>query len=90
MTSLVAEAQVDDVPEGKHVLAILDKTGDTKIIWDPDDENEVANARRTFEDLKAKGFSAYSVNRRGNKDAVVNEFDPDAEKLILTPALVGG
>lgn len=88
--SLVTEAQVDDVPEGKHVIAILDKTGDTKIIWDPTNEVEVENARRTFDDMKAKGFTAYSVNRRGDKDAVVREFDPDAQKLILTPALVGG
>ena len=88
--TLATEATLSDVPEGRKVLAILDSTGDTRIIWDPDNEDEVANARETFNRLVKKGFQAYSVKRDGKKNAVVRDFDPEAEKLILAPALVGG
>jgi len=71
-------------------MAILDKTGDTKIIWDPDNEAEVENAERTFKDLKKDGFVAYSVKRNGKKDGIIHDFDPDAGKIIMAPRMVGG
>lgn len=71
-------------------LVILDHTGDTKIIWDPDKADEVETARQTFDKLRKKGYMAYSVKRNGDKGEVVREFDPNVEKLILAPAMVGG
>lgn len=71
-------------------LLVLDVSGDTKIIWDPDKPEEVENARETFNRLRKKGYAAYSVNRKGDKGEVIREFDPEAEKLILAPATVGG
>lgn len=71
-------------------MEIMDRTGDTKVIWDRSNEDEVENARRTFKDLKKKGYIAYAVKADGDKGKVVSEFDPEAEKLILTPALRGG
>lgn len=71
-------------------LIILDQTGDTKIIWDPEKPDEVEHARETFNKLKKKGYLAYSVNRKGDKGEVLREFDPEAEKMILAPQTVGG
>ena len=71
-------------------LRILDKSGDTKILWDSAQDDEVDAARRTFDDLKKKGYLAYSVDKKGNKGEVIKKFDPDAEKIIMSPALVGG
>lgn len=93
MTTLVDAADhiFDEAPEGRGVMAVLNRTGDTKVIWDPDVPHEVANARRTFDEMtREKGYSAFSVNRKGDKDKKVTSFDPDAEALILAPALVGG
>lgn len=92
MTTVVEEANRTDegVPEGHGVMACLDKTGDTRVIWDPENEGEVASARRTFDELKAKGYSAFSVKKNGDKDKLIHRFDPAAEKIILAPALVGG
>jgi hypothetical protein len=72
------------------VLEAMDDTGDTKTIWDKDNPDEVEMARRTFDDLKARGYMAYSVDKEGEPDSVVNEFDPNAERLILRPAMAGG
>lgn len=74
----------------KRELIILDHTGDTKIIWDPDKPIEVEHARKTFDDMKAKGYLAYRVNAKGDKGEVLKRFDPEAEKMILAPQTVGG
>jgi hypothetical protein len=89
MTTLVEEANRVEEP-GTHVMVKLDETGDTRIIWDPENEVETASAERTFDELKKKGYQAFSVKRNGDKDKVIRTFDPEAEKLILAPALVGG
>lgn len=71
-------------------MAILDATGDTKVIWDPHNPDEVAAAKAQFDTLKKKGFIAYTVNKKGDKGEVIREFDPNAEKIILSPPLAGG
>lgn len=74
----------------KGQMSIMDRSGDTKVIWDSDNADEVANAERTFNDLKKKGYVAYAVKGDGDKGKVVGEFDEGLEKLILAPALAGG
>ena len=71
-------------------LAVMDRTGDTKVMWAAENEDEVANAKRTFDDLKKKGYMAYSVKRNGDKGEQVREFDATAEKLIMAPPMQGG
>jgi hypothetical protein len=68
----------------------MDGTGDTKIIWDATKKDEVDIAREAFNKLKKKGYSAFEVKKGGDKGTKIDEFDPDAEKLIMTPALQGG
>lgn len=73
------------------LMEVIDHTGDTRIIWDRDNPAEVENAKRTFSDLRKKGYIAYSVSgKSGEKGKVINEFDEDAERLILAPAVAGG
>lgn len=72
-------------------MAVMGRSGDTKVIWDADNETEVENARRTFKELTGKGFAAWSVKgRNGDKDHRITEFDPEAERVILVPPMVGG
>lgn len=72
-------------------MAIIDGTGDTKLIWDSDKQDEVANARRTFNELKAKKYVAFQVTgREGEKGERMTEFDPEAERMIMVPPMVGG
>ena len=55
--------------EEKHEISIMDPTGDTKVIWDPENEDEVEYARETFDKfVNEKGFAAFNVGRRGKKD----------------------
>lgn len=71
-------------------LVILDQTGDTKVMWSKDNQDEVDAAKETFSRLKKKGYWAYAVKKNGDKGEVVQDFDPDAEKLIMAPRMVGG
>jgi hypothetical protein len=71
-------------------MRVMGRKGDTRIIWNPDNADEVAQARKTFDDLKSKRFVAYTVSPGGGKGEQVSEFDPGAEKMILAPPMAGG
>jgi hypothetical protein len=71
-------------------MAVMDHTGDTKTIWDTDDPVQVEVARDTFNKLKKKGYIAYKVKKDGEKGEMMREFDPEAGKVIMSPAMAGG
>lgn len=75
---------------GKGELVIIDRSGDTKIIWDSNNTDEVEAARKTFTDLRAKGYLAYKTDKKGEKAEQIHTFDPKAERIILSPAMQGG
>lgn len=92
MTTLAAEAnRVEDFGDNTGVMVILDRSGDTKHIWDRRNPDEVQVMRDLFNTMtQEKGMQAWSVSRKGDKDRRITEFDPQAEKVIFAPALVGG
>jgi len=71
-------------------LRVLDRTGDTKLIWDTDKQDEVDAAEAMFNKLTKKGYLAYTVKKGGKKGEQVKKFDPELEKIILSPVVVGG
>ena len=82
----------DDVEweEGKIVIAVLDSTGDTKRVWDKNNEDEVEDARASFDRLKKKGYVAFHVGKDGEKTEQMRTFDASAERVIMVPPLAGG
>jgi len=72
-------------------LAVMNDTGDTKLIWSQGNADEVAAAREMFDKLRKKGFVAYSVKGRdGEKNEIIREFDPASERIIMAPPMQGG
>ena len=71
-------------------IAVMDRTGDTKWIWDANNPDEVEVAREAFEKLRKKGYLIYRVNKLRNKGEAMNTFDAKAEKMIAVPPVVGG
>ncbi len=91
MTSELTHEAFDAPPDGKHWMAITNETGDTKVLWSKDNEDEVENARRTFKDMRKKGYTAFRVTgKNGEPGEQMNEFDPDAERIIFTKPQAGG
>lgn len=72
------------------IMATMNSSGDLKTIWDRDRADEVGAARAQFNSMRAKGYMAYKVNRKGEKGEVIDTFDPNAETIILAPPLRGG
>lgn len=75
----------------RHTLHRLDETGDTITSWNRMDDLEVAAAKSVFDSLRGEGYMAYRLDGDGGGGgAVLKDFDPDAQQIILSPPLVGG
>jgi hypothetical protein len=69
----------------------LDRSGDQRVMWDSDNEDEVAAAENTFDDLTGKGYMAYKAEgKKGTQGEQIRRFDPDAERIILVAPHAGG
>ena len=66
------------------------KAGDTKVVFDPENEDEVSAAKATFDKLVAKGYTAFHVKDKGEAGSKMKAFDPEAGKIILVPKMQGG
>jgi hypothetical protein len=67
-----------------HEMRIMGFVGDTKLTWET--ETEIETAAEEFERLIQEGYKAFDVK----KHAVIEEFDPEAEKIILAAPISGG
>ena len=73
-------------------MRILSAEGDTKVIWDPENDDECDAAEAQFNKLKKAGFTAFEVDKKGKakKSNRVDEWDPELGKLIMVPQARGG
>ena len=90
MSSITQEKDLTEVPEGYGLLSIADPTGDTRLMWDPRNKDEVETAKAAFKKAQDKGMLAYLVGEDGEQGEVIREFPKKAGKLIMTRQLVGG
>ena len=80
-----------------HIMKVMDRNGHTTVTWDPREPSSVNDARREFERLVGEGYSAFSMNVVSENGIIVeekgervDEFDPQAGKLMMVPQLRGG
>lgn len=81
-----------EVPPGNGAFAVMGIEGDTKHIWDRNNEAEIAAARALFETLvNEKKYLAFKVTADGEKgEGPIREFDPNEERYIFSPPIAGG
>lgn len=87
MRQLLEETNTADLTDGGA------RGGDTKIIWNPDNDAEVEAARGLFDKLvNEKRCMAYRVGQdlEADRSRRVSVFDRNAEKLIIVPQIAGG
>jgi len=79
------------------MLRIMSKRGDDRVTWDNqniaigDTEADAAvrEAKRIFDESRAKGASAFKIDT--NKFSTrIETFDPTAEQIVIIPRVVGG
>jgi hypothetical protein len=78
------------VREGNLVFETMGLSGDVKKIWDPTKVIECDDARRSFDDLRAKGYLAFRTDEKGVNGDQMTEFDPKAGRVVLVPPMAGG
>jgi hypothetical protein len=81
-----------EVPPGQSFFAVLGREGDTKYMWDKNSPVEVEAARHQFDYfVKKKKYLAFkATGPNGEKGEHVKEFDPNHERYIFAPPMVGG
>jgi len=76
--------------EGTRVLKSLCEKGDERNVWDRNNGREALEAKERFKSLLSKGYSAYSVNAQGHKNNRIEEFDVEAEEILMIPPTAKG
>lgn len=79
-------------PEGMAWMSIPDRTGDTRIMWDPTNKDEVDAAKAAYDTAKSKGMLSYLVSTAdpSKPGEVVHSFPKKAGKLIMVRQTAGG
>lgn len=93
MSVLTAPLTADDeadIAQGKIIMRVMDETGDSRQMWDPNVPAEVEHARKSYEDAIASGMRAFHVKKNGDPGRLLTEFPSEAGKVIFAPPLVGG
>jgi hypothetical protein len=75
---------------GRRVMKILSEAGDERLVWDKENGHEAKEAKAKFSELVGKGYMAFSVDSKGNKNRRIEEFDVDAEEILMIPKTVKG
>lgn len=69
----------------QRVLKILCPKGDERVVWDKEDGPQALQAKAKFVELLSKGYMAFSVDSKGKKNRKIEEFDVDAEEILMIP-----
>jgi hypothetical protein len=72
------------------VLEYMNHTGHTEVKWDKSKDIEVQGAKAQFDLLVSKGYAAFKLKSDGTQGEQIREFDPNAERILLTTARAGG
>ena len=71
------------------IQIVMDRTGDSRHHFNPDDAQELAKAEQRFYELTKVGFSA-ALRTGTGQVSQIRSFAPNAEKTLFFPRLVGG
>ena len=84
------EVVIKATPTRKNTMKILSESGDDRIVWDVEDSEESQHAKNKFDELIKKGYKAYSVDLNGKKNIRIEEFDVEAEEILMVPPTAKG
>ena len=79
------------------LLRVISQRGDDRVHWDEQDaltgdaeaNAAIQEAERIFAKERARGATAFRVEA-GKPAERIEQFDPQAEQIILVPRVVGG
>jgi hypothetical protein len=71
-----------------HIVRILDRSGDTRVVYDPADADAVRDVEARFARLMADSFIAFDVSTQPGR--IITTFDANATEIIVSPRFAGG
>ena len=71
------------------MLLIMDRTGDTRHHFDPENSEQLAWAEARFRELTSEGYTA-AIRKASGTATIIRSLDPGAEETLFYPRLVGG
>lgn len=90
-THITSQNSITYDPNMHALMEVMDGSGDTKSIWDPKNEAEVAAAEAQYNVLTKKGYKAFRVTGKdGEQGERMKTFDPKAGRMIMIPQMAGG
>lgn len=66
---------------------VMDRSGDRRHEFDAE---SVSVAEKRFIELTQRGFVAFELGKDGGDNRLLKTFDPNAERTVFVPQLVGG
>lgn len=81
-----------DQEQERHTISVMGPQGDIEISWNPNEPIEVANAKRTFEEMTGgKKYAAFKMREGGQKgEQIRGGFNPNDKRILLVPPIAGG
>lgn len=77
-----------------HEMRILSSRGDIVVEWDTGVNAEaqaaIREAERLFDEHRAKGATAFRVDKPGQSATRLDVFDRTAPRIVVVPRIVGG
>lgn len=75
----------------KRLLRVLDGTGDTRIEYELENPESLADARRAFDEAVRKGSSVFNVKPGSDETTQrIEDFSKLSEEAIIVPKITGG
>ncbi len=79
------------------MLRVMSRRGDDRVTWEvqqvvagePEAMAAIREAERIFRDQRARGATAFRI-QRGSAPVRLDEFDQDADQIVMVPRVVGG
>jgi len=71
------------------IQIVMDRTGDSRHSFNPNDAQELAKAEQRFHELTKVGFTA-AVRTGPGQVSRIRSFDPNQQETVFFPRLVGG
>ena len=74
----------------KGQMREMGPSGDERIEWDTEVQETVDQAAARFAELLLNGHVGFATAMDGHTDRRLEEFDPTAERIVMTMPMAGG
>lgn len=72
------------------ILRRVGRSGDTPHEWSVDNQGQIQEAQRVFDEMIGKGGLAFGFDAPSSEGRQLDAFDPGAKEIVVFPRIAGG